>query len=53
MDKVNLADKLALFEDHWSPKVVGEWDDQHVNWSSSSANSSGIITNTKMNCSWS
>ena len=24
MDKVNLAEKLALFDDHWSPKVVGE-----------------------------
>jgi hypothetical protein len=24
MDKVNLREKLALFEGHWSPKVVGE-----------------------------
>ena len=23
-EKVNLAEKLALFSDHWSPKVVGE-----------------------------
>jgi len=30
MDKVNLAEKLALFDDHWSPKVVGELNDQHV-----------------------
>src|SRR5262245_60612267 len=24
MDKVNLADKLALFDNYWSPKIVGE-----------------------------
>ncbi len=30
MDKVNLAEKLALFRDHWSPKVVGELNGQHV-----------------------
>jgi mannose-6-phosphate isomerase-like protein (cupin superfamily) len=30
MDKVNLAEKLALFSDHWSPKIVGELNGQHV-----------------------
>ena len=30
MEKVNLAEKLALFTDHWSPKVVGELNGQHV-----------------------
>ena len=29
-DKVNLAEKFALFADHWSPKVVGELNGQHV-----------------------
>src|SRR5918994_6172797 len=29
-EKVNIADKLALFEEHWSPKVVGELNGQHV-----------------------
>ena len=24
MNKVNLAEKLELFHDHWSPKIVGE-----------------------------
>jgi mannose-6-phosphate isomerase-like protein (cupin superfamily) len=24
MAKVNLAEKLALFSEHWSPKIVGE-----------------------------
>jgi mannose-6-phosphate isomerase-like protein (cupin superfamily) len=30
MEKVNLADKLALFTDHWSPKIVGELNGQQV-----------------------
>jgi hypothetical protein len=30
IDKVNLAEKLALFSDHWSPKVVGKLNGQHV-----------------------
>ena len=30
MEKVNVRDKLALFEEHWSPKVVGELNGQHV-----------------------
>ena len=30
MDKVNLAEKLSLFSEHWSPKVVGELNGQHV-----------------------
>ncbi len=30
MEKVNLAQKLSLFSDHWSPKIVGELNGQHV-----------------------
>ena len=30
MQKVNLHDKLALFSDHWSPRIVGELNGQHV-----------------------
>lgn len=30
MEKVNLREKLSLFTDHWSPKVVGELNGQHV-----------------------
>ncbi len=30
VDKVNLTEKLALFHDHWTPKVVGELNGQHV-----------------------
>jgi mannose-6-phosphate isomerase-like protein (cupin superfamily) len=30
MNKVNLAEKLALIGDHWNPRVVGELNGQHV-----------------------
>lgn len=30
VDKVSLAAKLALFDEYWSPKIVGELNGQHV-----------------------
>src|SRR5436190_17147010 len=30
MNKVNLREKLALFTDHWNPRIVGELNGQHV-----------------------
>ena len=30
MNKVSLSEKLALFSDYWSPKIVGEINDSHV-----------------------
>lgn len=30
MTKVNLQEKLALFQDHWNPRIVGELNGQHV-----------------------
>ena len=30
MDKVNLARKLQLIQDHWTPRIVGELNGQHV-----------------------
>ncbi|MGH7720286.1 MAG: cupin domain-containing protein [Gemmatimonadaceae bacterium] len=30
MEKVNLAEKFAAFSEHWSPKIVGELNGQHV-----------------------
>ena len=30
IEKVNLAQKLGLFGDYWSPKLVGELNGQHV-----------------------
>jgi|SRR5215831_8000146 len=30
VDKVNLARKFSMFNDYWSPKIVGEINDSHV-----------------------
>jgi mannose-6-phosphate isomerase-like protein (cupin superfamily) len=30
MDKVNIQQKLSLFNDYWNPRVVGELNGQHV-----------------------
>jgi len=30
MEKVNLAYKFSLFEDHWSPKIAGEINDSYL-----------------------
>ena len=30
MNKVNLAEKFALFHEHWSPRIVGELNGQQV-----------------------
>ena len=30
MRKVRLADKLASFQEHWSPRIVAELNGQHV-----------------------
>ena len=30
LEKVNIEEKLALFDEHWKPKVVGELNGQHV-----------------------
>ena len=30
MTKVNLSEKFGLFREHWSPKIVGELNGQHV-----------------------
>ncbi len=30
MRKICLADKLSSFQEHWSPKIVGELNGQHV-----------------------
>lgn len=29
-EKVNIAEKLSLFDEHWSPKIVSELTGQHV-----------------------
>ncbi len=30
MEKVNLEEKFSLFNEHWSPKIVGEVNESHV-----------------------
>ena len=30
MQKINVAQKLSTFHDHWSPKIAGELNGQHV-----------------------
>src|SRR4029078_1900032 len=30
MEKVSLASKFASFSEHWSPKIIGELNGQHV-----------------------
>ncbi len=30
MEVINLAEKLELFDEYWSPKIVGELNGQHI-----------------------
>jgi mannose-6-phosphate isomerase-like protein (cupin superfamily) len=30
MEKINIAQKLAMFDDHWNPRIVGELNGQQV-----------------------
>ena len=30
MEKVNVAEKLSLFDEYWSPRIVGVLNDSHV-----------------------
>lgn len=30
MEKVNITEKLKLFNDHWNPRIIGELNGQHV-----------------------
>lgn len=30
MDKINLLQKFAMFNEHWSPKIIGELNGQQV-----------------------
>jgi mannose-6-phosphate isomerase-like protein (cupin superfamily) len=30
MQKINVAEKLSLFHDHWNPRIVGDLNGQHV-----------------------
>ena len=30
IDKINIAQKLALFNDYWNPRIAGELNGQHI-----------------------
>lgn len=30
MNKINLSQKFSLFNDFWSPKIIGELNDSHI-----------------------
>ncbi len=30
MKKINIAQKFALFQEHWQPKIVGELNDSYI-----------------------
>lgn len=30
MEKINLSEKFSLFNEHWSPKIVGEMNDSYI-----------------------
>jgi len=30
MNKINLAQKLSLFDDHWNPRIIGELNGQYL-----------------------
>lgn len=30
VEKVNVAEKFELFDDHWSPKIIGEVNDLYI-----------------------
>ncbi len=29
-DAINIEQKLALFQDHWNPRIIGELNGQHI-----------------------
>ncbi|MGE0568351.1 MAG: cupin domain-containing protein [Bacteroidia bacterium] len=30
LEKINISDKLSLFNDYWNPRIVGQLNGQHV-----------------------
>ena len=51
VEKVNIEEKLALFDERWRPKIVGELNGQHVKLVKFSASSSGTTTTMRTRCS--
>jgi hypothetical protein len=52
MQKISLADKLSTFHEHWSPKIIGELNGQHVKLVKFQGEFVGTITTPKTSSSW-
>ena len=51
MEKINLNQKLQLFQEHWKPKIVGELNGQMVKLVKFQG-PFGTIMRRKTKCSW-
>lgn len=51
-DKVNVREKLGLFSEYWSPKVISELNGQHGKVVKFLESSCGTTMTRKMKCSW-
>ena len=51
-DVINLAEKLALFQDHWSPRVIGEMNDYQFKLVKAEGSLSGTITQIRARRFW-
>lgn len=52
MVKINVLEKFSLFTEYWSPKIVGELNNQYVKLAKLKGNLYGISMSTKMNYLW-
>ena len=52
MGVINIKDKFDSFNEHWTPKIVGELNGQFVKLANLRMNSYGTATNMRMNFSW-
>ena len=52
MEKINLNEKFNLFNEHWTPKTIGELNGQQVKLAKVKGELSGMIMPMKMSCLW-
>ncbi|MEO5936037.1 MAG: hypothetical protein ABIP81_02380, partial [Terriglobales bacterium] len=52
MEAVNLQQKFGLFQEHYSPKIVGELNGQHVKLVKFKGDFTWHTTSTRTKCSW-
>ncbi|WP_199898659.1 hypothetical protein [Prolixibacter bellariivorans] len=53
IEKINLKEKFSKFTDHWSPKVIGQLNQQLVKVVKFRGDFVWHSMKTKMSCSWS